>query len=580
MITAKPRLYYNTGIKWGYCLAYKSLLDTKTYRDFDDHVGLQDYFLTSFKLKADWDDVKNADYMKFGNGYYWIKPQMINENCALIHCTLDPITTIGGALACDYDGGIIKRAHPKAAQQNDYYANMCDEPVGCSQILRAIPYTFNMTAQTATVNAIASTVDLSDTTTSLSPNTEQDALVFSGEIGLTSNPEKYTVVIPKAPAPAIATQYRAFGSNYFTQGFGLYDASNATVQHNLEYIRSLGLSDCILFSYIIPQNMIFPITISANGHIDAIGQSYYQTPADLGWRGATTLDITDDMPSMSGQEQFYKCFSLYTSYIIRGRLSGDMKEFKASEIRHPSTSSIEFSWNADPQYGGTSYCAPSYYQQSDDPYLRIGNAVKGLPWKETPIAIGGATNELWSRNQYAMANSERVRSGSTWDYLQANAGTGIMSNLSGLTVTLWDMARGAINPNYQAPSRPMNLDPKDYLDAKTKAEYLQNQVQAPLLTSSPAIGLQSFIQNGFDIFHVCPVASDIVNINEFFKRYGYAQPNIKFDKSWITSRNDFNYIEVADIKIRKTASTVDVGKSIIEAAQAQLEGGVTILHSL
>lgn len=584
MITSKPRLYYNTKLRVGDVLDHTSLLNSATYIGFDDHIGLQDYFLTSFKLKATWDQVKNADYMKFGNAYYWITPVMINDNCAKIYCQLDPITTLGGALECTYRGGRVKRYHPSNAERTNYFSNVIDEPVGCSQILKASTVSnWSMTNGNQAINLIACTVDLSDTTTSLSPNVDQQALVFSGDVGITPGTDKYTVVIPKPPAPAQYTTFYGFDGETRTVGFGLYNANDATVKKNLQYIRALGLSDAVLFSYTIPLGAVSPLVEGANGHITSIGQSYASASGDLGWRTATSDSVETGMtlPSYGGDASklFYKSYVLHTSYIIRGRLSGDIKQFKASEIHN--NQNVEFMWVADPQYGGTAYCGPRWFYGSDNPLYRLANSAKGLPWKEVPITFEGSSGSLWSQNNYHIQQSEIVRGGGRWDMLKSQADIGLASNVSGIGAMAWAGIKAAFGQGTYEENiaqAPMNMDPREYQSAKEKAAYLQSQVVAPDLSCAPAHGLQSFIQNGFDIIKLMPTNSDLENINNFFIKYGYAVPNIAFNSSMLSTRTDFNYIEVSDIEI--VSATNNAGRKIMEAASAQLEGGCRIWHQL
>lgn len=590
MITAKPRLYYSTGIGPNDVLDNTNLLNNKTYRDFDDHIGLQDFFLTSFKLKAQWDDVKNADYMKFGNAYYWIQPKMLNENCALIYCQLDPITSLGGTSKLNYRGGRVKRYHPESAVQNNAFANIMDEPIGCSQILVARTVAnFSPSNGNSSVNVIASTVKLDDPNVDLSSTTDHAALVFSGDIGVSpSNPDKYTVVIPNPPAPATYTTFYGFDSEARTIGFGLYDADNTTVKKNLQYIRALGLSDAILFSYTVPLGAVSPVVKDANGHITSIGQSYASASGDKGWRIAANDDVRSGFTNFGAAEVFEKLYSLYTSYVIRGRLSGDIKEFKAREIIE-SNYNVQFDWVADPQYGGTVYCGPTKFYGSNDPLYRLANSAKGLPWKDVPISSTLPSGALWNRNQYAMQQSEIVRGGGRWDWLKNSAGEGIVANASGL----WGMAVSGVGQllnnvspeNFRSYSEiqkmmPANMDPRAYQQAKEKASYLQSYVVAPELSCSPALGLQTFLNNGFDIIKLMPSDADQVRMNNFFARYGYAVPNIPFETWMLSTRNDFNYIEVDDLEVLPSANAYDAGQQIRNAAAAQFAGGVRILHTL
>lgn len=567
MITAQPRLYYNTGLRVGQVIDDPSKMNSWNYQDFDVHVGLQDFFLTSFKLKAEWDDVKNADYMKYGNAYYWITPIMINENCAEIFCQLDALTSIGGPLALQYISGTLTRAHPLVITD---MSNTCEEPIAPSSVLKAIVHPITFTAgQDKVLTVVASTVKLDDPNVSLSPNVNRDALVFSGNTGLTTSDE-YVVAIPKAPAAAESTIIGAFGSSYNSVGYGLYDASNTTVKRNLEYIRSLGLSEAILFSYTIPRNSI-SIAESTDGHIISI----YGTSGP--WTPGTGVSVGLSVGTYI--IKYYKTHLLNRTFTIRGRLSGDIKTFKAQEIVDPTTirpsDLINFYYATDPQYQGTTYCAPATYYGVSDDLTRIAQAAKGLPWKDTPISIGAVgSREAWNQRALALsdykgeiatafgnANSTEALVSS----LSSIAGRGIAGNASAIIKT----ARGSNIPYVVGD---------DYEKAKANMAYAQSKVQAPELTTSPAFGLQNYLDNTFDVIELRPCDNDVINADRYFARYGYAQPNIPFSKDYLNSRPDFNYIEGHGIHIAPTAAVANYGKSIIEAAEAQLNGGCTIWH--
>ena len=130
MALRTTRLYYDTGLGVGDVLYDNSILNSANYTDFESHWDFQELFLTSLKLKATWDQVANADYLRYGSAYYWITGiSMINENNAELFLQLDPITTLHGMNNIHFiDGeGIIKRAHPLADGDFD---NLLPEPIG------------------------------------------------------------------------------------------------------------------------------------------------------------------------------------------------------------------------------------------------------------------------------------------------------------------------------------------------------------------------------------------------------------------------------------------------------------------
>lgn len=567
MINARPRLYYNTGLRVGQVIDDPAKLDNWGYTELDIHVGLQDFFLSSFKAKVDWDTIKNADYMKYGDAYYWITPTMINENCAEIFCQLDALTSIGGPLAQEYVGGFLTRAHPLNRTSID---NILDDDAKPSNILRAIVHPITFTGGgNDDLTVIASTVKLDDPNVSLTPSVEHDAVVFSAQTGLTAD-SKYVVAVPKAPVAASSSIVGAFGSSFNTIGYGLYDASNATVRLNLEYIRSIGLSEAILFSYKVPKAAV-SVSKSADGHIISL----YGTSGPWTNGASIAVGITAGNQNL----YFYKSFLTARSFAIRSRLSGDIKHFKAHEIVDLSTSgtsqTIVFSYATDPSYQGTTYCAPNYYYGATDNFTRIANAAKGLPWADTPISIGGATGSRWAWNQRALAMENDglfgtgIQAGSTLTQTLANISDYGAKGLIRSTLGIATLLKGE--------KGPINMDLQDLKEAKDNMAYAQAMVQAPQLTTSPAFGLQNYLDNTFDIIELRPYDEDLLRIDAFYATYGYKQPNIPFLKAYLTSMPDWNYIEGSGIKISPTTAA-NYGKTIVEAAEAQLNGGCTIWH--
>lgn len=569
MITAKPKIYVGTGLRVGNVPDDVSKLEqwASQVRVFDDHVGLQDFFLTSFRLKATWDEVKDADYMQYGAAYYWIIPKMLNENCAEITCVRDDLTTMGGPSRLEYIGGYITRAHPLSANTFD---NVLEEPVGPANVLVAHNTKINFSsAASDDLSIVASTVKLDDPNIDLSPTLVRDALVFSSQVGTGTSSNDYTIAVPKPPAASASTLLRSMGKTISTVGFGLYDATNATVKKNLQYLRSIGLSDAILFSYRLPKGNI-SFNISTDGAITFI----YGGGTDA-FSGGNNVSVVFGTGSFV--PKFKKTYLVNRSIVLRSRLSGDTKTFKPYEIMN--NNNMFFQLALDPNYQGTSYCAPQYYYGVEDDALKIANSVKGLVWAECPISIGGATGSRWSQNELA-ANLRSASIGGTLGEgnLEGLAGIGlggILTSTMGLTSFLNQEASRALGGNYKAPA---NITPENYRALQARAKFAQSQVQGPQLTSSPAFGLQNYISNEFDVLDIRPDDDDIRRIDKYFERYGYKQPNVVFSKAYLSSMPSFNYIEGYDIHIAPTAATSGFGREIIEGAEAALCGGCTIWH--
>lgn len=564
MITTTITLYYNTKIGPSDIIDDPSLLSSATSLTLEDHVFLQDINLTSFKLKATWSQVKNADYCKINNSYYFIiNRRMLNENCALLTIMLDALTTLGGPKNLNYTGGIITRAHAKT---DNVLNNICDEPIGCSQILRAVHNEIGI--GTGSLNVIASTLNLSDA--EIDPDdttTFRDAYVFNTEIGVGEAAENYSVVIPKTPAQAIATTIFGMTGATQTVGYGLYNFDNEVVQKNLHYIRSLGLSDCILFSYQIRGSFTKTET---NGHIDSI------TSSNNFDQIVFNFNIETDYPSTVLNK---KTYATHNSWVLKSILSGDQKEFRVSDLISPNTFYGGFAVDADLQYNGRPYISPS--QIGGDPSLgiRIGNSVKGAPWKDMPIAFTSPSGSQWAKNDYAIQHANIERSVFSSTFSSASGGFENFGVSSDLITAIGSGLLGGLETirTMGAENLKGNLDNRKFQHAQNAAKLLQARVVAPDLSTAPALGLQTLIQNGFSAIHLLPHETDIAAIDKFYTYYGYAQPNIVFDKTYLSGREHFNYISASDIHIIDNGN---FGMDIIESAEAQLNGGVRIWHHL
>ena len=565
-------LYYNTGFDPENIPDSPSLLNSCEKTTLAVHFDLQDLFLTTIDLNIQWDNVKDADYLKFGDAYYFILGiKMINVNNARLYLQLDALTTMGGPSALSYNGGIVEQCH----QQDDTLGNnIIDPAIGCSEILQA--FSTSATTPVSGIQIVASTLDLS-AVNSMSTAGIGEATAFQTDIGTTGNPDIYTVVVPKSLPPAQPTQLGS-GSGYYTAGFGYYLYNDARVQSNIQYLRELGIEGALLYSYTIPSAHY---TAGSNGHIDTI-----ETFAPM-------TSINASLPNYNAYNNKTKI--TYAKIVAQNVVSGDSHTFEPMDVLNPNTGTFDFTISGDFQYGGRMYMKPIYYKGSGSISIStLPLAVKSLPWKEYPIAFNTMSGSQWAANQYAIDRGEVQRFYANPQKAATRGGEGILSNVYGAAREIMKMEQldaisfynniGGEKPKYltlgaweKANPAAGNLDPKMFDYAKADAAYGQKQVIAPDLSCSPAFGLQNIITDQFTVWVLRPTLNDLDKIDLYYTQYGYPQGGKIFNKSMLSHRSKFNYIKMSSVEITRGSG---FGLAIRREAERQLVAGVRIWHVL
>lgn len=560
------------------------------YTNIDFYVDKQDYFLDTIKLKITWDNIKGADYLKYGNAYYFIKSvKMLNKNTAELFLKLDALTTMGGAVNLNYDHGTIIRCHQI---DDSLFANITPEVIGCSEELEVIDLGDMITdEQQEYLVVVVSTADL--TTIPIGSN----AITFSNN--------EASVTIPQAPAASSGTTigtYTLTGNqieslkSYKTEGYGYYLFENTTTQAVIQYVRSLGLESSILNCYAIPKNYITYATTSEEGNKIT---NLYGNCIGVTKQGS---EINYQYPSVKNM----KTYLMYNYLMVRGNTSGNMKQYNYKDVKTPTTSldsPTYFKVYNDPQYNGCPYCGPEYFKDDSVITNPTYESIVGLPWYSVPLTFDSASGSAWSEGTRILNNL-----GGLFNYEQGiketrfnqdvtiqNAGLGAGSqginnnietysggNYIGSTIgnpmAILNGLMSTINSESNRQLQNTKLTNNYELNnSKNWYNYAQDTVTAPVLSSTPAVGMQRFLNNTFELYHVKPTTNDIKNIDNFFTLFGYSQPNIKFEKKYLNIKESrkFNYIQCGEIKIA-LKDGAQVGQAIKTMAETQLKQGVRL----
>lgn len=573
MAARTARLYYNTGFNPSNVPDRPSLLNSCLYTDLQQHWDYQDYFLTSIKVGATWDTVKNADYLKYGNGYYFVTGiEMINENNAKLYLQLDALTTMGGPLALQYEGGLTERGWKDGV---DYWTiNHTKEPISPVAPINIEKVTTIGTDSVASQTIIISTLALDTLLNNDGTPVNADATEYKVPIAGTTIG---SVIIPNSPLGAPSTTV----GNTDT-GLGYYKLTQG-IRDQIAYLRSLGLEQAISGCYTVPEDYL-SVQNGNNGHIEEIYVKSEEGTA-----------INPRHPYV-GSNYLSKSIEMYTKYYAVSNITGEIREYDPHDLVNANGGvNIAFNWIADGNIKGMPILYPKYYRGITND-LDNGSLLATLPgasWMELPITITGASGSLWTkndyvRNQYAVGlDTVKMGADSVVDVLK-NITTGGMGN--GL-VEEYEGQPTYEMPNYNTYGQNVstgfyssmgnfltNSAKMYYRAEKIDTDFAKSQIASPAISGSSAYGLQLTLPNNWTIYRSYASESDVERFDNFFHSYGYTLNEV-FDPSILNNRTDQNYVKVSGVHIRPSSAS-NFGIGIKQAAEKMFNDGLRIWHRL
>lgn len=582
MAARTARLYYNTGFNPSNVPDSPSLLNSCLYTDLQQHWDYQDYFLGSIKIGASWDTVKNADYLKYGNGYYFVTGiEMINENNAKLYLQLDALTTMGGPLALQYEGGLIERAWIPNA---DFWENN-HTPEGITPVspieLESLDIvgTDSTDSETIIISTLALNTPLNNDGTPVNADASEYKVPIAGTtIG--------SVIVPNSPKGAPST---TIGNT--DVGLGYY-ILNQDVKDQIAYLRSLGLEQAIVGCYTVPTYYLAASTPDSTGHISTISPKM-----------GKAVDITGTHGNYhtypSGTTHLKKSYQMYTKYYAVSNITGEIKEYDPHDLVNSSGHvNIQFNWMCDGNIKSMPVLYPMYYRGTGNTISNgsLLDTLAGASWMELPITITGASGSLWTkndyvRNQYAIGlDTVKFGADSIIDVVKnitpGGLGGGYVQEYEG-------------QPTYEMPSNNtygqnistgflpsvgnflVNSAKMVYRAEKIDTDFAKSQIAAPTLSGSSAYGLQLTLNNNWTIYRSYMSNLDLTRFDKYFNSYGYTinEPLEANTDNIFNNRADQNYVKLTNVHI-KPSSASNYGIGIKQIAEKTLNDGVRIWHRL
>ena len=579
-------LYFDTGFNRGNIPDSPNLLVGFQSKQYDAVFEWQDRYLAEIRIRAQYDDVKNADYLKLGESTYYVinSVQALSPNTVSLDLTMDPLTTAGGVASISVLSGWAERAH---ATSDGLFENILPEPWTPSQrMLNRSRVVFRRKNKGEDVlRVVVATCDLRKT--ELTARTLTDAAESNG-----------TVTYPELPlveqgTPGILTMVQGSGNNadvvrfsyWMPPGMYLFDMDNAAIQKGLNAIRSIGIESAIVASYEIPkQYLLFSPAATFGTHVFEDG--FISNIA------AKIEVLSDDSLAYSyGTVKNKKALCLHNDYEVASISSGSTNSFAAKDIYNGDTTP-QFVGLSDPASAGCPYFQPRYFDGRET--APFAEAVAGMPWLNSGIfyttASGSAltlANAGRKLNRLAVEqdiaeggyNLAQIRNGvsAATDFAGQVLGAGPNTLLEGFGATALNavgtLANAGINAADIERQRKNTRTRNELTMGDNIFETNRALMQAPEVAFPVSVNASAYIGNAVTVTHYTLGDNDLKRFDKFLTMYGYAVDRA-FALTDMTSRTKFNYVKTSDVHLK--AATVPM--NILANIQDMLNSGIRIWH--
>lgn len=346
---------------------------------------LQNRFLSSIRIRATFDQVKNADFCKVGDFYYFVDGvTMSSGDVAELGLIPDFITSAGGTGSLSILDGVTSRVHVT----DDTYGKYTEpDPLTTpSEALKVVVDDSSvMFAGTENQTVVDSALNL----IRMGQMYDEDNAIYgdaqnTGALVAMTNDEATSVTFPTVIQNASGTTY------YINGGVGAgntelppektassvrtYDATNANVKKGIQAARALGVEGAVSDMYNLPRALVTAGVNPATGATDGVAGNIVPKTTSIPFSYATVKNKR----------------VMYGENTPFGLLSGNgsKAEFNAERIydgaTHPTVLVV-----ADPRMDGRPY----FRFKTLDGVTASGsnlkdffrNCISGRDWYKTPV---------------------------------------------------------------------------------------------------------------------------------------------------------------------------------------------------
>ena len=551
----------------------------------------QERFLSSVRVRASWDTVKNADYCKVGDFYYYVDSvSMDSGDVAFLSLVPDFVTSAGGPGALNYLDGVTSRVHVT----DDTYGKYCeDDPYMAPNYKLEVlsnPFDFssrdNYTFVESTLNLILMgehyDTDYSEAITAINADDTSYYVTYPKTYpieGANSNTD-YSVQFPAGSgSPTALDSPEGQAIYYLDPSLASFD----TVMKGIQHARCLGVEESISGQYTIPAVFVQLASSTASKQVSLTGKTGLLTASNTPFEYATVKNKR-------------VLYGSYTPYTL-ATAAGNTMKVNAEDIYEGETNP-KVRYYADPRRTGKPYYRfNSLNGLSSSTLDFFRNAVGGAEWRSVPMTFTQKSGSAIDTMNFAASMMQHQQA---IDQAKANYNAqieqGVASGLLGMgssgaslagtdpskvssagaVGTGINIAGNVLQAAYNVENAGRNYDQYKAKMALQKAietqAFLANQnVVAPTVnfTAHPDL-FNEITHNGCVVYRTIYSSADIARIDKILTMYGYkhCKPLAATD---FTNRTYFNYVEA-------NVSVANLPRWWADGIAAQISNGVRVWH--
>lgn len=397
------------------------------------------------------------------------------------------------------------------------------------------------------------------------------------------------------PNPNSGNWYNGSEKDLTVAGVGYFDASDEWVQKGVAILHNCGVEDALLDQYIIPADYI---DMNGRTGISYCGRLYIHSSHDNAGLISCGLNYEYGNHIVRNKKLFTGSCNAYTVY---AKANSDMETFNPEVIESGNNEqSPIFRMVADLRHNGGAMISPLAVNKDFERWYM--NFVKEMQFQSAPIKYEGASGKAINEGQTYMSMNTSLRNFEEKfpldgnDYQEAYNILGMkVSSASAIGTGLLNIAQGGFGTGVAGVvggfmDRGLSEQVyKDTVDMAERRKYsfltamqnekigmdLKNTYVAPQIKFQQSQTLRELVGNGFIIFKYQMTDEDLERCDRLLTMYGYRHTKV-LEKSDLTNRPDFNYIEAGEVHI---TTNVAVPKWVREGAEDQLVG-VRLWHKM
>lgn len=588
MSTYNTRLYLNTGFNAVNIPDGPALLEQCAHFDAMAVNVMQNRFLNKIRVRATWENVKDADYVcLYSNNadFYFIESiVMLANDVAELTVLFDYVTSAGGVANINILDGVTARVHVT----DDSFGKYTEEdPLTMPASPLEIQTTwFNPSTDAHTY--VEATINLAETGVS-----------FQGKRFATGDDENSESVV--VPTVKKLNKFTSFYLDNVPEHVNphtlLYDLDDTTKVTGARYnnqeavllgitrARELGIEEGAVINQVqIPTVYADVNNVEHDAYSTTEGVIQYTTTDTTitRFKGKSNFAQSNIPYEYTGARNNRLNYGEYTKYGIIS-CSGESCEYKAENIKDPQNpTSPLLKYVGDPHTDGKPYFRWKYVDGNDSDIGFFRNCISGLQWKQVPLyfakASGTALNTLKYQNTQHIADlgyqqrtdqrNLRAKTSIIEGTLQQGASGGIMGAIGGAIgsgINALNLVRDQID-DYEMYQAQKRSEMSDYL--------VKNTVSAPTINFPfNSEIMRDFYGNGCLMYRYKYTSADINRIDKLLTMYGYRYTKA-LEKSDFTSKINFNYVECANVSVTGFAKWMNDGIAMM------LKNGVRVWHVL